>query len=87
MDIELARTFLEIVETGNFIGASKRLNVTQSTISMRIRSLEETLGRSLFVRGRSSVTLTAAGIPDCPQCWRTVQPVAPAHAELVGLDA
>ena len=44
MDIELARTFLEIVETGNFIGASKRLNVTQSTISMRIKSLEETLG-------------------------------------------
>ncbi|MBS38165.1 MAG: hypothetical protein CMO26_19840 [Thiotrichales bacterium] len=62
MDIELARTFLEIVETGNFIGASKRLNVTQSTISMRIRSLEETLGRSLFVRGRSGVTLTAAGL-------------------------
>jgi DNA-binding transcriptional LysR family regulator len=62
MDIELARTFLEIVETGNFIGASKRLNVTQSTISMRIKSLEETLGRPLFIRGRSGVTLTAAGL-------------------------
>lgn len=62
MDIELARTFLEIVETGNFIGASKRLNVTQSTISMRIKSLEETLGRPLFIRGRSGVTMTAAGL-------------------------
>ena len=61
MDIDLARTFLEIVETGNFVGAANRLNVTQSTISMRIKSLEETLGRPLFVRGRSGVTLTAAG--------------------------
>ena len=53
---------MEIVETGNFIGASRRLNVTQSTISMRIKSLEETLGRPLFIRGRSGVTLTAAGL-------------------------
>ena len=45
MDIGLARTFLEIVAAGNFVGAARRLNVTQSTISMRARSLEEQLGR------------------------------------------
>lgn len=61
MDIELAHTFLEVVETGNFIGASKRLNVSQSTVSMRVKALEHQLGRAVFIRNKSGVTLTAAG--------------------------
>lgn len=61
MNIELARTFLEIVETRNFNKAAERLSVTQSTISMRVRALEEELGRPLFVRGKTGAELTAAG--------------------------
>lgn len=61
MNIELARTFLEIVETRNFNKAAERLNVTQSTISMRVRALEEELGRPLFVRGKTGADLTSAG--------------------------
>ena len=61
MNIDLARTFLEIVETRNFNKAAERLSVTQSTISMRVRALEEELGRPLFVRGKTGADLTAAG--------------------------
>jgi DNA-binding transcriptional LysR family regulator len=61
MDIELARTFLEIVETRSFIRAAERLNVSQTTVSARVRSLEERLGRPLFVRNKSGASLTAAG--------------------------
>lgn len=61
MDIELARTFLEIVSTGSFIRASERLNVAQTTVSARIRNLEQLLGRPLFVRNKSGATLTPAG--------------------------
>jgi DNA-binding transcriptional LysR family regulator len=61
MDIELARTFLAIVETGNFYKAAESLNVTQSTVSMRIKSLEEQLGRPVFVRSKAGATPTAAG--------------------------
>lgn len=61
MDIELARTFLEIVSTGSFIKASERLHVGQTTVSARIRLLEQQLGRPLFVRNKSGATLTAAG--------------------------
>lgn len=61
MNIELARTFLEIVETRNFNKAAERLSVTQSTISMRVRALEEELGRPLFVRGKTGAELTGAG--------------------------
>lgn len=61
MNIDLARTFLEIAETGNFNKAAERLNVTQSTVSMRIRALEEELGRPLFVRSKAGTELTTAG--------------------------
>ena len=52
MDTELARTFLEIVSTGSFIRAAERLNVGQTTVSARIRTLEQQLGRPLFVRNK-----------------------------------
>ncbi len=61
MDITLARTFLEIVAAGNFVTAARRLNVTQSTVSMRARSLEEQLGRTLFIRNKAGTQLTPAG--------------------------
>jgi len=61
MDLALARTFLTVVETGSFIDAARRMHVTQSTVSARVKSLEEQLGRPLFQRGKSGATLTAAG--------------------------
>lgn len=61
MDIDRARTFLEIVHTGSFLKASDRLHVTQTTVSARIRTLEDELGRRLFVRNRNGAVLTAAG--------------------------
>ncbi len=61
MDIELARTFLMVSETRNFVRAAERLFVTQSTVSARIKALEEQVGRPLFVRNKAGVSLTAAG--------------------------
>ncbi len=61
MNIDHIRTFLEIAATGNFNRAAEQLNVTQSTVSARIKSLEERLDRPLFTRGRNGVTLTGAG--------------------------
>lgn len=61
MDIELARTFLAVAETGSFLEASKRVHVAQSTVSLRIRALEQQLGRSLFDRSKTGAALTEAG--------------------------
>ena len=44
MDIALARTFLMVAETGSFIDAARKMNITQSTVSARIRALEELSG-------------------------------------------
>lgn len=62
MDTNLAKTFLTIVEAGTFKNASEKLNVTQSTISVRIKALEEKIGATLFVRNKSGVVLTQAGV-------------------------
>jgi DNA-binding transcriptional LysR family regulator len=75
MDIELARTFLEIVASGSFIRAAEHLHVTQTTVSARIRSLELQLGRRLFVRNKAGASLTAYGeqflrfAPSLVQMW------------------
>ncbi len=61
MDITQAKTFLAIVEGGNFMAASKRVNVTQSTVSARIKSLENELGKLLFTRTKAGCNLTPAG--------------------------
>lgn len=61
MDTELARTFLTVVASGNFISAAERLHVSQSTVSTRIHTLEQQLGCILFVRNKAGTTLTAAG--------------------------
>ena len=37
MDIALARTFLMVAETGSFIDAARKMNITQSTVSARIK--------------------------------------------------
>lgn len=61
MDINLARTFLMVAETGSFIDAARRLNITQSTVSARIKGLEGELGRALFERSKLGATMTSAG--------------------------
>ena len=88
MDTELARTFLEIVSTGSFIRAAEKLNVGQTTVSARIRILEQQLGRPLFVRNKAGASLTQAGeqflryAPTFVQLWQRARhqvAVPPGH--------
>jgi DNA-binding transcriptional LysR family regulator len=61
MDINLARTFLEVANAGSFIAAAERLHLTQTAVSARIRTLEDQLGRRLFVRNKAGARLTPSG--------------------------
>jgi len=53
--------FLAVASTLHFVAAAQQLHVTQSTISHRIRMLEQTVGVELFDRSRRRVSLTPAG--------------------------
>lgn len=55
------RAFLEVAATGSFQLAAQRLHVTQSTVSARIKVLEQRLDCALFHRRRSGAELTVSG--------------------------
>lgn len=61
MDIGALKTFLEVSRTRHFGRAAENLFVSQSTVSARIKVLEESLGTELFVRERSNIHLTKSG--------------------------
>ncbi|MFY0641325.1 MAG: LysR family transcriptional regulator [Bermanella sp.] len=61
MDIQLAKTFLEIMSAGSLLEAAKRLHVTQTTVTARVQNLEKELGCQLFVRNRAGASLTPDG--------------------------
>ncbi|WP_067864470.1 LysR family transcriptional regulator [Neptuniibacter marinus] len=61
MDIEQARTFLEIIHAGTFARAAERLHVTQTTVTARIKALEAALNYTLFIRNRAGAKLTKQG--------------------------
>jgi DNA-binding transcriptional LysR family regulator len=61
LDLDVLRTFVAIAETGSFTAAANAVFRTPSAVSMQIKKLEETLGRSVFVRDARSVSLTNDG--------------------------
>jgi DNA-binding transcriptional LysR family regulator len=61
MRLDWLHTFIDVSETKNFNRTAERLNITQSTVSARIRALEEEVDINLFVRGRGGATLTPEG--------------------------
>lgn len=61
MDIDALKTFLEVNRTRHFGQAARNLYISQSTVSARIKLLEEQVGVPLFVRQRNNIQLTAAG--------------------------
>ena len=61
MDISSLKTFLEVAKRKHFGEASEALFVSQSTVSARIKTLEDNLSVDLFVRERGNIHLTPAG--------------------------
>jgi molybdate transport repressor ModE-like protein len=55
------RLFLAVARTGSISGAAKQLAVQHSTVSRRMRHLEEQLGARLIERKKSGYELTQAG--------------------------
>ncbi|GAA3947162.1 LysR family transcriptional regulator [Allohahella marinimesophila] len=82
MDINLAKTFIEVMNSRSFIRASDKLHVTQTTVTTRIQNLEEQLQVRLFVRNKSGASLTPEGERFAPYANALVQTWARARDEL-----
>ncbi len=61
LDPELIRAFVAVVDSGGFTSAARLLHRTQSTISLRIRTLEERLDTHLFMRNSRRLALSRDG--------------------------
>lgn len=61
VSLDSYKIFCTVAKLGNITKASEILFVTQPSISMAIKSLEERLGCSLFVRSQKGVKLTKEG--------------------------
>lgn len=61
MNFKQLETFLRVVEWQSFTKAAQHLYLSQPTISLQIKALEEELQVTLFQRNEKKVTLTEAG--------------------------
>lgn len=61
LEFDLLRSFVAIAESGSFTRAAEQVFRSPAAVSMQIKRLEETLGKSLFLREARQVRLTADG--------------------------
>ena len=61
LDSDLLRCFVAVADARGFTAAGEMIGLTQSGISVRIRNLEDRLGRRLFDRTSRQVNLTEDG--------------------------
>ena len=62
MEIKNLRYFLAVAREENMSKAAEQLHVSQPTLSKTLKSLEEELGKKLFVRHSFSISLTDEGM-------------------------
>lgn len=61
MELVWLEDFIALAEHGSFVRAAEARHITQPAFSRRIRSLEQWMGVTLFVRTPQGTTLTEAG--------------------------
>lgn len=83
--------FVELANTLNFSRASERIGISQPSLSIAIKRLEQSIGTELFIRNKNGVVLTQSGkrllshAKQLLQLWDTVKSVSLAsHQEVQG---
>jgi DNA-binding transcriptional LysR family regulator len=78
--------FAAVADAGSFREAASRVGVNHTTLSRRIRALEEDLGLTLLERSPSGLRLTEAGRELHESCKSLVEQVADLQRRLAGQD-
>lgn len=73
MELRHLKYFVMVAKTLNFSEASRRLYITQGTLSQQIQQLEGEIGAQLFDRTKHSVVLTEAGEELLPLAIQTIE--------------
>ncbi|QQE72958.1 LysR family transcriptional regulator [Brevibacillus composti] len=86
MDFEQLRAFYTLAQTKNFTKAAEILHLVQSTVTMRIKQLEDKVGKPLFIRDKRSVEITQAGLTLLPYAERILKLANEALHEVASLQ-
>ncbi len=81
------RLFLAVARTGSISGGARQLGVQHSTVSRRLRSLEEQLGARLIERKKTGYELTVAGENIKQSALRIEREMLGVDEALLGKDA
>lgn len=87
MEIKELETFLAVVAEQSLNKAAENLFLSQSTVTMRIKSLEEKLGCVLFTRTSRGVVLTEQGRTLLPYAERIRRNVEESYHVLASMKA
>lgn len=81
MELGQLAAFVEAQRRGSITRAAAALELTQPTLTARLRGLERELGTQLLVRGRRGVSLTPAGRRFLPRAQAALEAVRRGVAE------
>jgi len=81
-DLTDLRVFLAVAEEGNLSRGAQRCHLAPSSVSLRLKGLEEAIGVQLLERGARGVTLTRAGSVMLEHVRRCVAQLEQMHVDL-----
>jgi LysR family transcriptional regulator, carnitine catabolism transcriptional activator len=87
IDLHQLRSFVAVARLGNFTRAAERLNLSQPSLSLQIRQLEQAIGLRLLDRSTRSVALTRAGEDFLPTAARLLDDFQSAIGTVADLAA
>ncbi|SFU25027.1 LysR substrate-binding domain-containing protein [Paraburkholderia aspalathi] len=61
LDLDALEMLVAVADTGSFVRGAESVRRSPSAVSMQIKTLEEALGKPLFVRSTRNVAITAEG--------------------------
>ena len=82
-DLTDLRVFLAVASEGNLSRGAQRCHLAPSTVSLRLKGLEEAVGTPLFTRESRGVTLTRAGRVMLEHAQRCLAQLEQMHADLL----
>jgi len=72
LNVDDARTFITVVESGSVSRAARELHLTQPAVTRRVQRLEQAVGAPLIDRGKRPFVLTDVGQAAIERCRRLV---------------
>jgi DNA-binding transcriptional LysR family regulator len=83
LDLNDVALFVQVVRSGSFAEAARRLDMPSNTVSRRVQQLEEQVGTRLLQRSTRKLTLTSAGEGFHERCASSVDGLIDAGQELM----